>query len=101
MSTTHPVSAAARQRAREHQRATTKAVATVEAAAAREEAAQAKRGEVLASQDVLVAAAQADLSAAIAALSAVVGVDVAADLLDLPKAEVRRASTARAEATAL
>ncbi|MDQ2729990.1 MAG: hypothetical protein M3Y91_19535 [Actinomycetota bacterium] len=100
MSVNHPVSASARQRAREHQRATTKAVATVEAASGRQKAAQGKRAEVLAAQDGLVAAAQADLFAAIAGLSAVVGVEVAAGLLDLPKAEVRRAVTAREEAMA-
>ncbi len=98
---THPVSASARQRAREHQRATTKAVASVEAAVARKEAAQTKRAEALARHDSLVAAAQADLSATIAGLSAVVGVDVAAGLLDMSKAEVRRAVTAQEEATAL
>lgn len=98
MSKIHPVSSSARQRARDHQRATSKAIAAVEAAAGREEAAKAKRAEVIAAQDAVVAAAQEDLASAVAGLSAVVGVDVAAELLDLPKAEVRRMVTAREEA---
>jgi hypothetical protein len=97
MSRMHPVAGSARQRARDHQRATSKAVAAVEAAAGREEAVQTKRLEVITAQDALVAAAKADLASAVAGLVVVVGVDVAAELLDLPKAEVRRMVTARDE----
>jgi hypothetical protein len=98
MSKIHPVSSSARERARDHQRATIKAVAAVEAAAGRERVAKAKRAEVVAAQDKVVALAAAELASAVSGLSAVVGVEVAAELLDLSKAEVRRMVTAREEA---
>jgi len=49
-----------------------------------------RRAEVLAAQDGLVAAANAEVVAAVVTAAKVMGADVAATLLDVSKAEVRR-----------
>ena len=53
-----------------------------------------RRAEVLAAQDRLVATANAEVAAALVTASNVMGVDVAATLLDVSKAEVHRARKA-------
>ena len=85
-----PVSLAARERLRDHQAAAAKAVGAHSAALTRLDAVMSRRAEVLAAQDCLVAAANAEVAAAIVTAAQVMGVDVAATLLDLTKAEVRR-----------
>jgi hypothetical protein len=90
MSPTTPVSLAARQRLRDHQVAAAKVVAAHGTASTRLEAIIARRAAVVAAQDALVAAANSDVAAAVVAVVQVVGVDTAAALLDLSKAEVRR-----------
>jgi hypothetical protein len=85
-----PVSLAARERLRDHQAATAKAVGAHSAALARLDAVRSRRAEGLAAQDCLVAAANAEGAAAVVTAAQVMGVDVAATLLDLTKAEVRR-----------
>jgi hypothetical protein len=89
-----PVSLAARERLRDHQAAAAKAVAVHSAARARLEAVISRRAEVLAAQDCLVAAANAEVSAALVSAANVMGVEVAAALLDVSKAEVHRARKA-------
>jgi hypothetical protein len=79
MSSKVPVSLAARERLRDHQAAAAKAVSAHSAALARLEAVTSRRAEVLVAQDGLVAAANAE---------------VTATLLDVSKAEVRRATKA-------
>ncbi len=85
-----PVSLAARERLRDHQAAAAKAVAAHSAARARLEVVTARRAEVLAAQDCLVAAANADVAVTLVTAANVMGVDVAAALLDVSKAEVHR-----------
>ncbi len=85
-----PMSLAARERLRDHQAAAAKAVAAYSAARARLEAVTSRRAEVLAAQDRLVAAANAEVAAALVTAANVMGVDVAATLLDVSKAEVLR-----------
>jgi hypothetical protein len=85
-----PVSLAARERLRDHQAAAAKAVGAHSAALARLDVVISRRAEVLAGQDFLVAAASADVEAAVVTAAQVMGIDVAATLLDLTKAEVRR-----------
>jgi len=94
MSSKVPVSLAARERLREHQAAAAKAVSAHSAALARLEAVTARRAEVLASQDGLVAAAKAEVTAVVVTAAKVMGADLAATLLDVSKAEVRRATKA-------
>ena len=53
-----------------------------------------RRAEVLVAQDGLVAAANAEVAAAVVTAAKVMGADVAATLLDVSKAEVRRAMKA-------
>ena len=89
-----PVSLAARERLRDHQAAAAKAVGAHSAAMARLEIVTSRRTEVLAAQDCLVAAANADVAAAVVTAAEVMGVDVAATLLDISKAEVRRVTKA-------
>ena len=89
-----PVSLAARERLRDHQAAAAKAVAVHSAARARLEAVISRRAEVLAAQDCLVAAANAEVAAALVSAANVMGVEVAAALLDVSKAEVHRARKA-------
>ena len=79
-----------RERLRDHQAAAAKAVGAHGAAMARLEAVISRRADVLAAQDSLVAAANAEVAAAVVTAAEVMGVDVAASLLDLTKAEVRR-----------
>jgi hypothetical protein len=61
---------------------------------ARLDAAVRRRAEVLAGQDALIAAANAEVTAAVVRVAQIMGVDVAASLLDLTKAEVRRMAKA-------
>jgi hypothetical protein len=89
-----PVSLAARERLRDHQAAAAKAVTAHSAAQARLEAVIYRRAEALAAQDCLVAAANAEVAAALVMAANVMGVDVAAALLDVSKAEVHRARKA-------
>ena len=90
VASSRPVSLAARERLRDHQAAAAKAVATHAASTARLDAVLSRRAKVIESQDNLVEAATADLEAAIAAVARAMGVDVAAEVLGLNKAEVRR-----------
>lgn len=90
MSPKAPVSLTARERLRDHQAAAAKAVRTHSSAVTRLEAVTSRRAEVVAAQDALVLAAQADVAASVVALAKVVGADTAATLLDITKAEVRR-----------
>jgi hypothetical protein len=87
-----PVSLAARERLRDHQASAAKAVAAHGAAVARLDATSARRNEIVAAQDALVAAAAANVAAAVAEVARVLGADVAAAVLELPKSEVRRMS---------
>ena len=90
MTSNAPVSLAARERLRDHQAAAARAVAAHSAARARLDAVISRRAEVLAAQDCLVAAAGAEVAAALVTAANVMGVDVAATLLDVSKAEVHR-----------
>jgi len=90
MASPRPVSLAARERLRDHQAAAAKAVASHAASAARRDSVVSRRGKVIERQDALVAAATAELEVAIAAVAQAMGVDVAAEVLGLKKAEVRR-----------
>ena len=90
MASPRPVSLAARERLRDHQAAAAKAVATHAASATRLDVVVSRRAKVIARQDALVAAATAELEVAIAAVAQAMGTDVAADVLGLKKAEVRR-----------
>jgi hypothetical protein len=81
---------AARERLRDHQAAAAKAVGAHSAALARLDIVISRRAEVLAVQDSLVAAASAEVEAAVVTAVQVMGIDVAATLLDLTKAEARR-----------
>ncbi len=94
MSSKAPVSMAARERLRDHQAAAAKAVGAHSAALARLEAVISRRAEVLAAQDCLVAAASAEVDAAVVTTAKVMGADVAATLLDVSKGEVRRVTKA-------
>jgi capsid protein len=90
VASSRPVSLGARDRLRDHHAAAAKAVATHAAATARLDAVLSRRAKVLASQDCLVDAAKADVEAAVAAVAGAMGVEVAADVLGLNRAEVRR-----------
>ena len=94
MSTKAPVSLAARERLRDHQAAAAKVVGAHGAALARLEAVTARRAEVLAAQDLLVADANAEVAAAVVTAAQLMGADVAATLLDVSRAEVRRLTKA-------
>jgi malonyl CoA-acyl carrier protein transacylase len=67
---------------------TAKAVGGHATALARLETACSRRAEVVARQDVLVAAAAAEVATAVVEAARVMGVDVAATVLDLRKTEV-------------
>ena len=90
MPSTSPISLAARERLRDHQAVTAKAVGGQAAALARLETAGSRRAEVVARQDVLVAMAAAEVASAVVEAARVMGADVAATVLDLRKTEVRR-----------
>jgi len=90
VASSRPVSLAARERLRDHQAAAAKAVVTHAASTARLDAVLSRRAKVIERQDFLVEAATADLEAAIAAVARAMGVDIAAEVLGLNKAEVRR-----------
>jgi len=92
MTSKAPVSLAARERLRDHQAAAAKAVGAHSAALSRLEAVISRRAEVLATQDCLVAAASAEVAAAVVTAAKVFGADAAATVLDVRKAEVRRAT---------
>ena len=94
MSSKVPVSLPARERLRDHQAAAVKAVSAHSAALARLEAVTSRRTEVLAAQDGLVATAKAEVTVAVVTAAKVMGADVTANLLDVSKAEVRRAMKA-------
>ena len=82
------------EKLREFQTATKRAVSAVEAASLRRAAAVERRDAVVAVEAAKVAAAETEVDGAVAALAAVVGVDVAATLLGLTKADVRRRTSA-------
>ena len=84
-------------RARQHARTLRQAIANVESADARLGQAMDRRAEVIAGQDGQVAAAEQQRAVAIAAVAEAVGVDVASGLLDVAKAEVRRALASHSE----
>ena len=90
VASSRPVSLGARDRLRDHHAAAAKAVATHAASTARLDAVLARRAKVIARQDALVEAAKSDVEAAIAAVARAMGVDVAAEVLGLNRAEVRR-----------
>jgi hypothetical protein len=94
MSSKAPVSLAARERLRDHQAAAAKAFGAHSAALARLKAVTSRRSEVLAAQDCLVAAANAEVAVAVVTAAKVMGADEAAALLDVSKAEARRATKA-------
>ena len=89
-----PVSLVARERLRDHQAAAAKAVGAHGVAMARLDTAVRRRAEVLAGQDALIAGANAEVTAAVVRVAQIMGVDVAASLLDLTSAEVRRMAKA-------
>jgi hypothetical protein len=84
------VSLGARDRLRDHHAAAAKAVATHATATAHLDAVLSRRAKVIAKQDTLVDAAKVDVEAAVAAVARATGVDVAAEVLGLSRAEVRR-----------
>jgi hypothetical protein len=90
MPPTTPTSLAARERLRDHQASAVKAVALHSSASARLEAVISRRTEVVAAQDTLVAAAKSEVAAAVVVVVQVMGIETAAAVLDLTKAEVRR-----------
>ena len=90
MPSASPISLAARERLRDHQAVTAKAVGGHAAALARLETAASRRADVVARQDVLVAIAAAEVASAVVEAARVMGTDVAATVLDLRKTEVRR-----------
>jgi hypothetical protein len=94
MTSKAPVSMAARERLRDHQVAAANVVSAHSAALARLEAVTSRRAEVLVAQDGLVAAANAEVIAAVVTAAKVMGADVTATLLDVTKSEVRRAMKA-------
>jgi hypothetical protein len=69
-------------------------LSAVEAAIARRAAAVERRDAVLAVEAAKVAVAESEVDNAVAALAAVVGIDVAATLLGVAKADVRRTTSA-------
>jgi len=87
-----PISHAARERLREHKAAAAKAVAAHAASLSRLDAATSRRAEIVARQDALVADAVTEVAGAVAEAARVMGIDVAATVLGLSKAEVRRMS---------
>lgn len=90
MPSTTPISLVARERLRDHQATAAKAVAVHSAALARLDAAASRRAGIVARQDALVADAATEVSAAVAGVAHVMGIEVAAAVLDLSKAEVHR-----------
>jgi ABC-type methionine transport system permease subunit len=90
MPSASPISLAARERLRDHQAVTAKAVGGHAAALVRLETAASRRADVVARQDVLVAIAAAEVASAVVEAARVMGTDVAATVLDLRKTEVRR-----------
>ena len=90
-----PISLAARERLRKHHAAAAKVVAVHAVALARLDAATSRRAEIVARQDALVADATTEVVRAIAEAIRVMGMDVAAVVLDLSKEEVRRMSKVR------
>lgn len=85
-----PLSLGARERLRGHHATAAKAVAVHAAAVGRLDTARSRRAEVLARHDALVADATSEVARAVAAAARVMGVDVAAAVLGVSKAEVRR-----------
>ncbi len=92
MASATPISRAARERLREHHATATKAIAGHAAALARLDAVTSRRAEIVGRQDDLVADAVTEVAHAVAEAARVMGVDVAAAVLALSKAEVRRLS---------
>ena len=90
MPRTTPVSLEARERLRDHEAAAAKAIAVYSASLSRLDTVNSRRAKVAAEQDVLVASATAEVTAAVVAVVNVMGAEVAASILDLSKAEVRR-----------
>jgi hypothetical protein len=84
------ISLAARERLRDHHTAAAKTVAFHAAALGRLDAATSRRAEVLSRHDVLVADAASEVNRAVAEVARVMGVDAAAAVLGVSKAEVRR-----------
>ena len=87
-----PISLAARERLRERHAAAVKVVAVHAAAIARLCAATSRRAEVVARHDALVADAETEVARAVGEAARVMGIDVAAAVLGVSKAEVRRVS---------
>lgn len=101
MPITIPVSIDARERLRGLQATSTKGVAThsavlarLDAVLARFEMVSTRRDKVVAQQDALVASRKAQVDAAVAKAADIMGIEVAAAVLNLSKSEVRRASKA-------
>ena len=90
VASSRPVPLSARERLRDHQAAAAKAVATHATSTARLHAVLSRRAKVIERQDALVEAAKSDVEAAVAAVARAMGIDVAAEVLGLNKAEVRR-----------
>jgi hypothetical protein len=90
MPRTTPVSLAARERLRRHQAAAAKAIAVYSASLSRLDTINSRRAKVVAEQDALVASANAEVAAAVVAVTHVMGAALTASVLDLSKAEVRR-----------
>jgi len=90
MPRTTPVSLAARERLRCHQAAAAKAIAVYSTSLGRLDTINSRRANVVAEQDAFVASAIAEVAAAVVAVADLMGADVAASVLDLSKAGVRR-----------
>ena len=87
-----PISLAARERLREHHAAAAKSIAVHAAALARLDAVTSRRAEVVARQDAVVAGAATEVARAVGEVARVMGIGVAAEVLGLSRAEVRRMS---------
>lgn len=87
---TTPVSLAARERLREHHSAAAKAVAKHSTALVHLDTVAARRQKLVAQQDALVTTAQNQVDAAVAEAANIMGIEVAAAVLNLSKSEVQR-----------
>ena len=90
MSSATPVSLAARERLREHQLTSARVLAHHATALKRLEAATSRRTDVLVQLDAHVADAEREVARAVGEAARVMGTEVAAAVLGLRKAEVRR-----------
>jgi hypothetical protein len=85
-----PVSLAARERLKDHQAVAAQAVAAYSVSLSKLEASRSRRAQAISDQDVHVAKATAENGAALLIVAQAVGADIAADVLGLTNAEVRR-----------